>query len=40
VAGPAAAAMGAQCSAPSLPSGVADDWAKLVQQAIDSDVLK
>jgi hypothetical protein len=37
-AGAAAAAMGAKCTR-TLPAGVADDWALLVQQAKDSDVL-
>jgi hypothetical protein len=36
-AGPAAAAMGAMCTT-TLPAGVADDWATLVTQAINSDV--
>ncbi|MGB8434697.1 MAG: alpha/beta hydrolase domain-containing protein [Burkholderiales bacterium] len=36
-AGPEAAAMGAKC-ATALPAGVADDWAVLVNQAINSDV--
>ena len=38
-AGAAAASMGASCTT-ALPSGVADDWAALVNQAIGSDVLK
>jgi Alpha/beta hydrolase domain len=38
LAGPAAAAMGAKCTLPSLPAGFADDWAALVNQAINSDV--
>ncbi len=37
-AGSAAAAMGAKCTTP-LAAGVADDWAQLVQQARDSNVL-
>jgi hypothetical protein len=37
-AGPAAAAMGAQCTKPSLPPGVADDWVALVNQAAASNV--
>ena len=38
VAGPAAAAMGAKCAAPSLAPGVNDDWASLVNQAMASNV--
>lgn len=38
-AGAAAAALGAQCTKP-LPAGVVDDWEALVNQAIDSDVLR
>src|SRR5262245_16291218 len=38
LAGPAAAAMGAKCTLSSLPAGFADDWAALVNQAINSDV--
>ena len=38
VAGPAAAAMGAKCAAPSLAPGVNDDWASLVNQATASNV--
>ena len=38
-AGPQAAAMGAQCTT-TLPPGVADDWAALVNQAINSNVLQ
>jgi hypothetical protein len=38
LAGPAAAAMGAKCAGP-IPAGFPDDWAVLVQQARDSDVL-
>jgi hypothetical protein len=38
LAGPAAAAMGAKCSSP-IPAGFPDDWAVLVQQAKDSNVL-
>jgi Alpha/beta hydrolase domain len=37
-AGSSAASMGAKCTTPLAP-GVADDWAALVQQAADSDVL-
>jgi len=37
-AGPAAAAMGAKCTAATLPAGVADDWVALVNQAMASDV--
>jgi hypothetical protein len=36
-AGPLAASMGAKCTK-TLPAGVADDWAQLVQLAIDSNV--
>ena len=38
LAGPAAAAMGAKCAGP-IPAGFPDDWALLVQQARDSNVL-
>jgi hypothetical protein len=38
-AGVTAAAMGARCTT-TLPAGVSDDWAALVNQAIASDVLK
>ncbi|HVE49409.1 MAG TPA: alpha/beta hydrolase domain-containing protein [Casimicrobiaceae bacterium] len=38
-AGPAAALLGAACTT-TLPPGVTDDWAALVNQAIASDVLK
>ena len=38
LAGPAAAAMGAKCTGP-IPAGFPDDWAVLVQQARDSNVL-
>ena len=38
-AGATAASMGAQCTT-ALPAGAADDWAVLVNQAINSDVLK
>jgi hypothetical protein len=38
-AGSQAAAMGARCTT-ALPAGVADDWAVLVNQAVNSDVLK
>ena len=38
-AGSQAASMGATC-ATNLPPGVADDWAQLVNQAMQSDVLK
>jgi len=38
LAGTAAAAMGAKCTGP-IPAGFGDDWATLVQQAADSDVL-
>ena len=38
LAGPAAAAMGAKCTSP-IPAGFPDDWAVLVQQARDSNVL-
>lgn len=38
-AGAAAAALGARCTT-TLPPGVPDDWAVLVEQAIGSDVLK
>ena len=38
-AGPTAASMGAQCTT-TLPPGVADDWAALVNQAIGSNVLQ
>ena len=38
LAGPAAAAMGAKCTGP-IPVGFPDDWAVLVQQARDSNVL-
>ena len=38
-AGPTAAGMGAKCAMASLAAGVADDWAQLVQQARDSNVL-
>jgi hypothetical protein len=37
-AGSAAAAMGAKCTK-ALQAGVADDWAQVVQQAVDSNVL-
>jgi hypothetical protein len=37
-AGPAAAAMGAKCTKPSLPPGVADDWVQVVTQAMASNV--
>jgi len=37
-AGPDAAAMGAQCTTPTLPPGVADDWVALVNQAVASNV--
>jgi len=37
LAGPAAAAMGARC-ATTIPAGFPDDWANLVNQAINSDV--
>jgi hypothetical protein len=37
-AGPAAAAMGAKCTKPSLPPGVADDWVQVVNQASASNV--
>ena len=40
LAGPAAAAMGAKCTMPTIPNGFPDDWAALVNQAIGSDVLK
>jgi len=39
LAGTQAASMGATCTT-ALPTGFPDDWAKLVQRAIDSDVLK
>jgi hypothetical protein len=38
-AGATAASMGAKCTT-ALPAGAADDWAVLVNQAINSDVLK
>jgi hypothetical protein len=38
LAGPAAALMGAKCTGP-IPAGFPDDWAVLVQQARDSNVL-
>ena len=38
-AGPDAAKLGAKCTRPALPAGVTDDWAALVRQAADSDVL-
>jgi len=38
LAGAAAAAMGAKCTGP-IPAGFGNDWATLVQQAADSDVL-
>ena len=38
LAGPAAAAMGATCTSPSIPAGFTDDWAALVNQAIASNV--
>ena len=38
LAGTAAAAKGAKCTGP-IPAGFGDDWATLVQQAADSDVL-
>ena len=38
LAGPAAAALGAKCTLPVLPAGFPDDWANLVNQAINSDV--
>ena len=38
LAGPAAAAMGAKCTG-AIPAGFPDDWAVLVQQARDSNVL-
>jgi len=38
LAGPAAASMGAKCAG-AIPAGAADDWALLVQQARDSNVL-
>jgi alpha/beta hydrolase family protein len=38
-AGPTAASMGAQCTT-ALPPGVADDWAILIQQAMNSNVLQ
>src|SRR5437667_2502737 len=38
LAGTAAAAKGAECTGP-IPAGFGDDWATLVQQAADSDVL-
>jgi len=37
LAGPAAAAMGAKCTT-TIPAGFPDDWAALVNQAINSDV--
>ena len=37
LAGPAAAAMGARCTT-TIPAGFPDDWANLVNQAINSDV--
>jgi len=37
-AGTQAAALGATCTT-TLPPGVADDWAQIVNQAIASDVL-
>jgi hypothetical protein len=37
-AGTVAAGMGATCTT-NLPAGVADDWAQLVNQAMQSDVL-
>jgi hypothetical protein len=39
LAGPDAAAMGAKCTAP-IPPGFPDDWAVLVNQAINSNVLQ
>jgi hypothetical protein len=38
-AGSTAAGLGAKCTT-TLPAGVVDDWAALVNQAIGSDVLK
>jgi len=38
LAGPAAAAMGAKCTS-TIPAGFPDDWAVLVNQAKDSNVL-
>jgi len=40
LAGPAAAAMGAKCTTPSIPAGFPDDWADLVNAAKASNVLK
>jgi hypothetical protein len=39
IAGPAAAALGAKCTRAALPTGFADDWVAVVQQAANSDVL-
>jgi hypothetical protein len=37
--GPEAAGLGAKCARSQLPAGAADDWALLVRQAADSNVL-
>jgi Alpha/beta hydrolase domain len=39
IAGPDATKLGAKCARAQLPTGFADDWVAVVQQAADSDVL-